>query len=155
MSEKAAKYVESFVLAAKHTSEIIDPRDYNFIFTDRDSPRGDAYRRKAKEADAFIIVTPEYNHGYPGDLKILLDTAYGEYFYKPVGICGVSAGPFGGIRAVEQLKPVLAELRMRIARESVFFGMAANLFDESGIKDQSYDGRVKTMLDEVVFLSGK
>jgi NAD(P)H-dependent FMN reductase len=155
VSEKAAKYVESAVLAAGHMVEIIDPRDYGFIFTDRSSPRGDVYRNKIKEANAFIIVTPEYNHGYPGDLKILLDTAYKEYFYKPVGICGVSAGPFGGIRAIEQLKPVLSEFRMKIARESVFFGMAPDLFGENGIKDKSYDERIKTMIDEVVFLSEK
>jgi len=155
VSEKAAEYVKKIAAESGHKTEIIDPRNYKFLFTDRESPRGDAYRKKIKEADAIIIVTPEYNHGYPGELKILLDTAYGEYFYKSVGLCGVSMGPFGGARVVEQLKPVLSELRMKIARESVFFGSAAELFGESGIKDKSYDSRVKTMLDEVVLLSEK
>jgi NAD(P)H-dependent FMN reductase len=155
VSEKAAEYVKKIVAEAGHKTEIIDPRDYGFLFTDRESSRGDAYRQKIKEAEAIIIVTPEYNHGYPGDLKILLDTAYGEYFYKAVGICGVSMGPFGGARVIEQLKPVLSELRLKIARESVFFSLAAELFGDNGIKDKAYDGRVKTMLDEVVLLSGK
>lgn len=155
VSEKVAKYVKEIVTAEGHATEIIDPRDYGFIFTDNISPRGDAYRQKIKEADALIIVVPEYNHGYPGDLKILLDTAYEEYFYKSVGFCGVSAGPFGGVRAIEQLKQVFSELRMKIARESVFFSSAMELFNESGIKNKSYDERIKKMINEVVLLTGK
>jgi NAD(P)H-dependent FMN reductase len=52
-----------------------------------------------ERCDGLIIVTPEYNHGYPGLLKHALDMNLKEYIHKAVGICGVSAGPFGGARA--------------------------------------------------------
>lgn len=150
-SENVAKYVEGIVKAAGHVTEILDPRNYGFLFTDRDTSRGDEYRKKIKESDAFIIVSPEYNHGYPGDLKIMMDTAYEEYFHKPVGICGVSIGPFGGARMVEQLKPVMVEFHMIPVRESVYFGSVGELFNDEGkIKDAAYDERVKKMLEEVI-----
>ncbi|MFA5052696.1 MAG: NAD(P)H-dependent oxidoreductase [Parcubacteria group bacterium] len=155
ISERAAEYVKSVIVESGHNTEIIDPRDYKFLFTDNETSRGDGYREKIKNVDALVIVTPEYNHSFPGELKILLDTAYEEYFYKPVGICGVSASPFGGARAVEQLKPTLSELRMFIGRESVFFSSARELFGEAEIKDKSFKGRVKAMLDEIVLIAGK
>ena len=58
-----------------------------------------------RRADGYIIVTPEYNHTYPGLLKHVLDLNYKEYLHKAVGVCGVSAGPFGGVRAIEALLP--------------------------------------------------
>lgn len=62
------------------------------------------------QADGIVIVTPEYNRGYPGLLKYVLDTNLKEYIHKAVGICGVSAGGFGGARVIENLLPVLREL---------------------------------------------
>lgn len=61
-------------------------------------------------ADAFVLMAPEYNHGYPGLLKHVLDTNLKEYIHKAVGVCGVSAGNFGGTRVIENLLPVLREL---------------------------------------------
>ena len=61
-------------------------------------------------SDGLIIVTPEYNHGYPGLLKHALDMNLKEYIHKAVGICGVSAGPSGGARVTEALLPVMREL---------------------------------------------
>jgi NAD(P)H-dependent FMN reductase len=61
----------------------------------------------------------------------------------------------GGVRAIEQLKQVFSELRMKIVGESVFFSSAMELFNESGIKDKSYDERIKKMINEVVLLTGK
>src|SRR5437870_3626002 len=76
----------------------------------------------AMRADACIIVAPEYNHGYPGLLKHVLDTNLKEYIHKAVGICGVSAGPFGGTRVTENLLPVLRELGLVTIFEDVNFG---------------------------------
>jgi NAD(P)H-dependent FMN reductase len=64
----------------------------------------------AMRADALILVVPEYNHGYPGLLKHLLDSNLKEYIHKAVGICGVSAGGFGGARVIQSLLPVMREL---------------------------------------------
>lgn len=58
-------------------------------------------------ADGLVIVSPEYNHGYPGEMKLMLDQLYKEYNRKPVGICGVSSGALGGARMVEQLRLIL------------------------------------------------
>jgi NAD(P)H-dependent FMN reductase len=63
-------------------------------------------QKKAWHADGFIIVSPEYNHSYPGELKMLLDMLFSQYAHKPVGICGVSSGAWGGTRMVEQLRLV-------------------------------------------------
>ena len=61
-------------------------------------------------ADALVLVVPEYNHGYPGLLKHVLDTNLHEYIHKAVGVAGVSAGIFGGARAIQNIIPVLREL---------------------------------------------
>jgi NAD(P)H-dependent FMN reductase len=57
-----------------------------------------------------VLVVPEYNHGYPGLLKHVLDTNLKEYIHKAVGICGVSAGGLGGTRVIQNLLPVMREL---------------------------------------------
>src|SRR4051812_30027939 len=63
-----------------------------------------------ERADGLVIVAPEYNHGYPGLLKHVLDSCLKEYIHKAVGVAGVSAGPFGGARVIENLLPVFREL---------------------------------------------
>lgn len=105
-----------------------------------------------KNSDGLVIVSPEYNHGYPGELKLLLDSAYGEYKSKPVAICGVSDGPIGGARMAEQLKLVLSAFQMMIINYSVFFSLVNTLFDEQGsIKDEQYwKGKVNGMLKELL-----
>jgi NAD(P)H-dependent FMN reductase len=72
---------------------------------------GDAvlFRKRVECADGFIVVTPEYNRGYPGALKTAIDTAAAEWHAKPVGFVSYG-GISGGLRAVEQLRPVFAEL---------------------------------------------
>ena len=68
------------------------------------------FSETCNRADAFVLVVPEYNHGYPGMLKHVLDTNLKEYIHKAVGIVGVSTGPFGGTRVVENLLPVMREM---------------------------------------------
>lgn len=82
-------------------------------------------------ADAFVVVTPEYNHGYPASLKQLIDSAYDEWQAKPVGFVSYG-GMSGGIRAVEQLRQVFAELHAVTVRDSVSFINAWNQFDAQG-----------------------
>src|SRR5437870_12513768 len=83
-----------------------------------------------ERCDGLIIVTPEYDHSFPGLLKHALDMNLKEYVHKAVGICGVSAGTFGGARVIEQLLPVLRELGLATIFEDVNFGRIGTLFDE-------------------------
>lgn len=83
------------------------------------------------EADAFIVVTPEYNHGYPAALKELIDSTYEPWHAKPVGFISYG-GVSGGLRAVEQLRQVFAELHAVTIRDSVSFSNVWAQFDSAG-----------------------
>ncbi|MBI2051380.1 NAD(P)H-dependent oxidoreductase [Candidatus Roizmanbacteria bacterium] len=75
---------------------LVDPLDFNFPFDGNDPEGKDPrYSKITKEADGFFIVTPEYNHGYPGSLKRMLDSELENYIHKPVAFAGVSSGPWG------------------------------------------------------------
>jgi len=148
-SENPAKYLLEEVKKAEIETELIDVKDYLIGHTDASgqSPQAKKLSEIIKRSDALILVSPEYNHGYPGELKIMLDMLYSEYAKKPIGICGVSVGPFGGTRVVEQLRQIAIEYSMRPIREALYFGNAANLFDSTGqITDPSYGERVKKFL---------
>ncbi|MEX0741002.1 MAG: NAD(P)H-dependent oxidoreductase [Pseudohongiella sp.] len=88
-------------------------------------------RQRLDDADAFIVVTPEYNHSFTGALKTVIDMAYEEWQAKPVGFVSYG-GVSGGLRAVEQLRLVFAELHAVTLRDSVSFASAWNRFDEHG-----------------------
>src|SRR5262245_63099972 len=83
-------------------------------------------------ADGLVIVTPEYNRGYPGLLKHVLDTNLKEYIHKAVGICGVSAGGFGGTRVIQNLLPVMRELGLVTIFWDGNFYNVRNIFDARG-----------------------
>jgi NAD(P)H-dependent FMN reductase len=151
-SEKAARFMLAEALKAGLESEILDVRDYRLEATERskDSVIAKKLIEKIVPAAALIIVTPEYNHGYPGELKMMLDILYEEYAGKPIGFCGVSAGPLGGARVVEQLRQVSIELHMLPIREALYFSMIQGLFDEAGnIKDEAYHQRAEIFLNEL------
>lgn len=93
-------------------------------------PEGTAQERIAG-CDAFVIVTPEYNHGYPAPLKSLIDSVGAEWHAKPVAFVSYG-GVSGGLRAVEQLRLVFAELHAVTVRDSVSFAGAWEQFDSSG-----------------------
>jgi NAD(P)H-dependent FMN reductase len=97
---------------------------------------GEAYdmpwlRQHIARADAFIVVTPEYNHGYPAALKSLIDSVGVEWQAKPVAFVSYG-GISGGLRAVEQLRQVFAELHAVTVRDSVSFAGAWEQFDGDG-----------------------
>jgi NAD(P)H-dependent FMN reductase len=88
-------------------------------------------RAQLDAADAFVVVTPEYNHGYPAALKELIDSAGEEWYAKPVAFVSYG-GVSGGLRAVEQLRQVFAELHVVSIRDSVSFQNAWQTFDSNG-----------------------
>ncbi|HEY1897148.1 MAG TPA: NAD(P)H-dependent oxidoreductase [Terracidiphilus sp.] len=94
-------------------------------------------------ADAFVVVTPEYNHGYPAALKSLIDSVGAEWQAKPVAFVSYG-GVSGGLRAVEQLRLVFAELHAVTIRDSVSFAGAWEQFDDAGLLRQP-ERAAKTM----------
>lgn len=101
-----------------------------------DTPEAEAYRERLAAADAFVAVTSEYNHGYPAALKTALDIAKREWRAKPIGFVGYG-GLSGGLRAIEQLRQVVAEIHMVSIRESVSFHQAKRAF---GVDGETTDG---------------
>lgn len=97
----------------------------------------------ARAADAFVLVAPEYNHGYSAALKNALDWLYLEFEKKPFGLVGVSSGSIAGARAVEQLRPVVENFGAFAIRETVMFGPVGKAFDEAGkLLDESYHKKI-------------
>src|SRR5437660_1496402 len=125
-------------------------------------PTGDAgeaikdsgFSSKMDRADGLVIVAPEYNHGYSGLLKHVLDSCLKEYIHKAVGIVGVSAGPFGGSRVVENLLPVMRELGLVTIFWDVNFSAVQNCFNPGGeLLDSAYLRRVDKFLKELIWMS--
>jgi NAD(P)H-dependent FMN reductase len=88
-------------------------------------------RARLDRADAFIVVTPEYNRSFPAPLKALIDATGPEWRGKPVAFVSYG-GVSGGLRAVEQLRLVFAELHAATIRDGVCFSMAWDQFDAEG-----------------------
>src|SRR5256714_5452524 len=111
-SENAARFVfEETKKRAGVGTEFVDICNIPMRLDDAGEQMKDpAFSDLVTRADGLILVVPEYNHGYPGLLKHALDMNLKEYIHKAVGICGVSAGPFGGARVIEALLPVMREL---------------------------------------------
>jgi NAD(P)H-dependent FMN reductase len=102
-------------------------------------------------ADAFVIVTPEYNYGYPAALKNAIDYLHHEWQHKPVGFVSYG-GVAAGTRAVQQLKQVVTTLRMLPVFDSVNIPFHTQFLDSDGVlrPNEVMDKAADTMLDELV-----
>ena len=96
-------------------------------------------RSRLHAADAFVVVTPEYNHSYPAALKTAIDSFHAEWQAKPVGFVSYG-GLSGGQRAVEHLRPVFIELHAAPVRDAVSFHRFWDRFDDSGRLRDGVDG---------------
>jgi NAD(P)H-dependent FMN reductase len=156
MSEHVARLV--FQEIGKHKgveSELIDIRGMDFPVSDEGSGIKDAkFSETCMRADAFVLVAPEYNHGYPGMLKHVLDTNLSEYIHKAVGICGVSAGPFGGTRVIENLLPVMRELGLVTIFWDGNFSSVQSAFDASGtLLEAAHVRRLDKFFKELIWMA--
>src|SRR5262250_1561772 len=112
------------------------------------------FSAKMSKADALVVVSPEYNHGYSGLLKHVLDSCLKEYIHKAVGIVGVSAGPFGGSRVIQNLLPVMRELGLVTIFWDVNFSNVQGAFSPDGaLKDASYIRRIDKFLKELLWMA--
>ena len=157
-SEIAAKYILGQLRARPHiTTEFVDVRDFAFppdqYGTDMKKlfPK---YIDAVRSADAVIIVTPEYNHSFPGTLKTLLDIAYPEYMHKAAGMVGVSSGPWGGVRVIEALTPVLKDLGLLVSQYGLNMPHIETAFNiDATPTDKGYVHRTAKFIDEVQWLA--
>jgi NAD(P)H-dependent FMN reductase len=134
--DTVARWTERELGASGNFSvEIIDPIAHTRAARHEAPPHGAedyrSLRTQLGDAEAFVVVTPEYNHGYPAALKELIDSAGEEWHAKPVAFVSYG-GVSGGLRAVEQLRQVFAELHVVSIRDSVSFQNAWQLFDADG-----------------------
>jgi NAD(P)H-dependent FMN reductase len=147
--------------------EVVDLRDFNLPLLDEPmsaraiSTRGGQYANPHTEAwsskisgfDAFVFITPEYNHGIPGALKNAIDYLYREWSNKLAGI--VSYGAAGGLRAVSQLRLMLVEVQMASIPAEVNLSLYNDFENYKTFKpDPMHEARVKAMLDQLVAWSG-
>lgn len=145
------------------TVELADLRQWTFPYYDRAKsaslttpedyePEIRPWAEAVGRPDGYIIITPEYNHGYPAALKSALDALYSEWVRKPVAF--VSYGGWsGGVRAVEQLRQVAVELQMAPVRSSVVLQFAPRLFDAEGRiqNPELFQGAATRVLDDLLW----
>jgi len=118
---RAARFVERSLTARGHDVTLVDPVEAKLPLLDRmykEYEKGNAPQilenlaTLYRTADAFVVVTGEYNHSIPPALSNLLDHFLEEYFFRPSAIVCYSSGAFGGVRAAMQLRAMLCELGM-------------------------------------------
>jgi NAD(P)H-dependent FMN reductase len=161
-SPKVARFLHEKLKARPGvTTELIDLAETNFPimeerlrFRDDPPPGLREFAAKIDRADGILIVSPEYNFGYPGVLKNTLDYLLPEYERKPFGIATVSAGGFGGLNCLAQLRQVVLGMGGFPIVESLAVSKVQDSFDEQGKpKNPSFEGRAKDFLDDLIWFA--
>lgn len=150
-SIKAAHFIAEFGKKIPNVEIIfVDPKDYIFP-GDGNDPEGKdpRYSEITASADAFFIVTPEYNHSFPGSLKRMLDSELETYNHKPVAIAGASNGNWGGVRAVEALVPAIRETGLVVLSWDVYFPRVQDMFADDGQIKPEYAERYEKSLQKI------
>lgn len=132
INDRVAAWVCAQLSVHGFAPEILDPADPELLPAQiGDAKAIDALRKRMDGADGFVIVTPEYNHAEPGHLKTLIDAVTAEWWARPVGLVGYG-GISGGLRAIEALRVILAELHTVTIRDTLSFASPWRRFDELG-----------------------
>ncbi len=159
-SERVARFVVGRLERSENvTTELLDPAPLHLPLMEErlrflDSPPAGLpeLAKKIADSDALVIVTPEYNHGYPGTLKTLIDYLGAEFKRKPIGVVTVSDGPFGGLDCLQQLRTVLLAIGGQPIPASFPITNVGKSFDEAGVpSDPAYEERATRFLDELFF----
>jgi NAD(P)H-dependent FMN reductase len=162
LSPRVARFlVERMRRTGRIDTEILDLAEYNLpIMEERLYARDDApaavreMAAKLARADAIVIVSPEYNKGYPGVLKNALDYFLPEYKRKPVGIATVSSGDFGGVNCLAQLRLVIFNLGAFPIPAAFPVPRVQDNFDEEGNpRDPKFEKWAETFLAELLWLT--
>ncbi len=161
-SIKVARFVhEQMRRHERIETELLDLLEYDFPimeerlrFRDDPPPGLPEFSEKIARSDALVIVTPEYNNGYPGVLKNALDYLLPEYKRKPIGIVTVSAGGFGGINCLSQLRLVTLGMGAFPIPAALPVSRVQDAFDDAGNPiDPSFEKRAADFIDEVLWFA--
>ena len=136
-------------------TEVIDPKDFHFPGDGNDPEAKDSrYTDITHRADGFFVVSPEYNHSFPGSLKRMLDSELKNYVHKPVAFAGVSSGQWGGVRGIEALVSTVRELGLVSTFTDMHFPKIQDLFDDNGVLlNESYREYVKGAWVELIWMT--
>jgi NAD(P)H-dependent FMN reductase len=157
-SEKVARWVFSKMRESEEIeTQFFDVRDFDLPQDDYGTEIKDSFpvwRDAITRADGLVIVSPEYNHGYPGVLKSVLDLLLKEYIHKAVALVGVSASPWGGTRVIEAMVPMVRELGLAVTFRDLNFPQVQKKFNENGnLLDAGYEKYVQGFLKELIWMS--
>lgn len=158
-SIRAAWYIAEFGRGLPDVEIIfVDPKEFYFPGDGNDPEGKDSrYTEIVEKADAFFIVTPEYNHSFPGSLKRMLDSELALYNHKPVAFAGASDGNWGGVRAVEALLTAVRETGLVALSWDVYFPYVNKMFDENNAMlpehRERYDRNVGKLYNELLWFA--
>ena len=160
-SHRVALYFKQYIAQQQlATVEILDLFDYQFpIFEERlrlqKNPEKKLieFAEKIKAADGIIIVTPEYNGGYPASLKNVIDVLYAEWYHKPVAISTVSDGSFGGTQVITSLQFSLWKMKAWTVPAMFPVPFADKTFDETGkaVAKEETDKNANSFIKELMW----
>ncbi|NND60605.1 MAG: NAD(P)H-dependent oxidoreductase [Gammaproteobacteria bacterium] len=155
---RVARFVVNKLEERGHDVTLIDPLEYPLPMLDKmyneyaEGKAPEAMEQVAsilRQAHGFVIVSAEYNHAVPPALKNLLDHYTRLYNYKPSAIVSYSKGPFGGVRAMINLRSILAELGTPSIPSALPVSKIEDAFEEDGtVIEEMYDKRIVKFLDE-------
>jgi NAD(P)H-dependent FMN reductase len=159
-SHRVALYFKNYLTKENTaTAEILDLNVYQFpLFNERlkyqTNPSPDVldFAERIKKADGIIIVTPEYNGGYPASIKNVIDLLYPEWFHKPIAIATASDGSFGGTQVITSLLFTLWKIRAWVVPAMFPVPKVQETFSEEGHPEKpSTDDRAKTFINELLW----
>lgn len=163
-SHNVALYFEKYINEHKlATCEILDLKEFNFpVLEERLSympapgPKEKLFSEKITNADAVIVVFPEYNGGYSASLKNAIDLLYNEWYHKPVGLASVSSGGFAGVNALSLIQTVFLKIRAVPVFPPFPVPVVQDSFDDRGnaiANKEVFDKKAATLLKELLWFS--
>lgn len=160
-SDRVALFFQKFIESNyEATVELIDLNDYNFpVFNERlkfmanPAPEVLAFADRVRNCDGILIVTPEYNGGYPASLKNVVDLLTDEWKRKPVAISTVSAGPFAGAQVITSLQFSLWKIKALVATAMFAVATVEKAYETDGtpVNKEASEKNAKPFVDELVW----
>lgn len=156
-TKHVASFVQSFATKnyPSHTFEVVSPQSLGIDFSNEGNETElPSLTKLVDESDGFVAITPEYNHGYSASIKYMLDLNLKEYIHKPVAFVGVSKSPFGGIRAIESLVPIVRELGLVATFNDLnVTNVQKEIIDGAFANPEPWERRSKRLFDELFWMA--